>query len=225
MGIGLRWSLVAVVALGLGGCHESADTSVANSVQVPATGGGTRQVFLPPTGDVTLTLTEGALATDTTVTLEVVDRPVPADVGIVSKVVRIGPTGTQLRQAATLSFANFLASLPAGTEPAALALAFLRRQGPHAEAPRPDLVLLDLNLPRCDGREVLRALKGDPALRTIPVVVLTTSAAEQDVLRAYNLHANCYITKPVDLGRFEDVVRGIEAFWLTQVRLPSRHAA
>jgi|GEM_PF-841799 len=130
MGIGLRWLFVAaVVALGLGGCHESADTSAAGSAQVPATGGGTRQVVLPPTGDVALTLTEGALATDTTVTLEVVDRPVPADVGIVSKVVRIGPTGTQLRQAATLSFANFLASLPAGTEPAALALAFLRDDG------------------------------------------------------------------------------------------------
>jgi len=129
MGIGLRWSLVAVVALGLGGCHESADTSVANSVQVPATGGGTRQVFLPPTGDVTLTLTEGALAVDTTVTLEVVDRAVPADVGIVSKVVRIGPAGTQLQQAATLTFANFSASLPAGSDPAALAPAFLRDDG------------------------------------------------------------------------------------------------
>jgi len=129
MGTQRLLAVLCAACLALTGCHESADTTVANSAEVPATDGGTRQVLLPPTGDVTLTLTEGALAADTTVTLEVVDRPVPADLGIVSKVVRIGPTGTQLQHAATLSFANFLATLPAGTDPAALALAFLRDDG------------------------------------------------------------------------------------------------
>ena len=97
---------------------------------------------------------------------------------------------------------------------------FLRREGPHAEAPRPDLILLDLNLPRKDGREVLKEIKDDPNLRRIPVVVLTTSRAEEDVLRAYNLHANCYITKPVDFTQFISVVRSIEGFWLSVVKLP-----
>jgi CheY-like chemotaxis protein len=100
------------------------------------------------------------------------------------------------------------------------AMQFLRREGPHAEAPRPDLILLDLNLPRKDGREVLREIKDDPNLRRIPVVVLTTSRAEEDVLRAYNLHANCYITKPVDFTQFISVVRSIEGFWLSVVKLP-----
>jgi CheY-like chemotaxis protein len=100
------------------------------------------------------------------------------------------------------------------------AMAFLRRQGRHAQAPRPDLILLDLNLPCKDGREVLEELKADPALKTIPVVVLTTSGAEQDVLQSYQLHANCYITKPVDLQQFIDVVRSIERFWLSVVTLP-----
>ena len=102
------------------------------------------------------------------------------------------------------------------------ALAFLRRQGAHAAAPRPDLVLLDLNLPRVDGREVLAALKADPALADIPVVILTTSAAEEDILRSYQLHANCYVTKPVDLDQFVKVVRAIEGFWLEIVKLPPR---
>lgn len=101
------------------------------------------------------------------------------------------------------------------------AMAFLRRQGEHAEAPRPDLVLLDLNLPRKDGREVLGEMKGDESLRRIPVIVLTTSAAERDVLRSYDLHVNCYITKPIDLDEFITVVRSIEGFWLSVVRLPS----
>lgn len=101
------------------------------------------------------------------------------------------------------------------------AMAFLRREGAHAEAPRPDLVLLDLNLPRKDGREVLSEMKEDADLRLIPVVVLTTSEAEQDVLRTYQLRANCYITKPVDLEKFITIVRSIEDFWLTIVRLPS----
>jgi len=100
------------------------------------------------------------------------------------------------------------------------ALAFLRREGPYAGAPRPDLVLLDLNLPRKDGREVLAEIKADPALRRIPVVVLTTSAAEKDVLGAYELHANAYIVKPVDLDQFLSVVRCVEGFWLTVVKFP-----
>ena len=101
------------------------------------------------------------------------------------------------------------------------AMAFLRREGAYADARRPDLVLLDLNLPRKDGREVLSEMKEDPDLRLIPVVVLTTSEAEQDVLRMYQLRANCYITKPVDLEKFITIVRSIEDFWLTIVRLPS----
>jgi CheY-like chemotaxis protein len=102
------------------------------------------------------------------------------------------------------------------------AMNFLRRQGSYAGAPRPDLIMLDLNLPRKDGREVLAELKADNNLQTIPVVVLTTSRAEQDVLRAYQLHANCYITKPVDFQQFLNVVRSIESFWLFVVTLPPR---
>ena len=105
-------------------------------------------------------------------------------------------------------------------EDGAQALAFLRREGPYADRPRPDLILLDLNLPRMDGREVLAEVKGDEQLRGIPVIVLTTSADERDVLRAYHLHANCFITKPIALERFLEVVRSIEQFWLTIVRLP-----
>ena len=100
------------------------------------------------------------------------------------------------------------------------ALAFLRREGRYANAPRPDVVLLDLNLPKKDGREVLTEIKADPRLRRIPVVVLTTSSNEEDILRAYDLHANCYITKPVDLDQFISVVQSIESFWLTIVTLP-----
>lgn len=101
------------------------------------------------------------------------------------------------------------------------ALEFLRRQGQYAQAARPDLVLLDLNLPRKSGREVLCDIKDDPKLRTIPVVILTTSQAEEDILKAYNCNANCYITKPVDLDQFIKVVRSIEDFWLTIVKLPA----
>jgi len=103
------------------------------------------------------------------------------------------------------------------------AMEFLRRQGRFANAPRPDLILLDLNLPRKDGREVLAEVKADPSLRHIPIVVLTTSQAEQDVLRAYSLHANCYVTKPVDFRQFIEVIRSIEDFWLTIVKLPETH--
>ena len=100
------------------------------------------------------------------------------------------------------------------------AMEFLRRQGKHAGAPRPDIILLDLNLPKKDGREVLQDIKNDPELKRIPVVVLTTSKAEEDVLRTYNLHANCYVTKPVDLEKFIVVVKSIDVFWLTVVTLP-----
>ncbi|MEE6280259.1 response regulator [Georgenia sunbinii] len=100
------------------------------------------------------------------------------------------------------------------------AMAYIRREGEHADAPRPDLVLLDLNLPRMDGREVLAALKADPDLRSIPVVVLTTSEAEEDIMRSYDLHANAYVTKPVDFDRFISVVRKIDDFFVSVVRLP-----
>jgi CheY-like chemotaxis protein len=102
------------------------------------------------------------------------------------------------------------------------ALEYLRKEGQYADAPTPDLILLDLNLPRMDGREVLQALKGDDDLRRIPVVVLTTSEAEEDVLRSYSLHANAYVTKPVDFDRFIDVVRQIDEFFVSVVRLPGR---
>ncbi len=100
------------------------------------------------------------------------------------------------------------------------ALAFLRRQGAYADAPRPDLILLDLNLPKKDGREVLAEIKADEDLKRIPVVILTTSKAEEDIIRTYNLYANCYITKPVDLDQFIEVVQSIQNFWFTIVQLP-----
>lgn len=101
------------------------------------------------------------------------------------------------------------------------AVAYLRRQGRYTDAVRPDLILLDLNLPKKDGREVLADIKEDPELRRIPVVVLTTSRAEEDIVRSYNLHANCYIVKPVDLEQFINVIKTIDDFWLTVVQLPS----
>jgi chemotaxis family two-component system response regulator Rcp1 len=100
------------------------------------------------------------------------------------------------------------------------ALDFLRRQGEYPDAPRPDVVLLDLNLPKKDGREVLAEIKTDESLRRIPVVILTVSSDERDILESYDLHANCYVTKPIDLDRFLDVVKSIENFWLTIVKLP-----
>jgi len=102
------------------------------------------------------------------------------------------------------------------------ALEFLNREGGFGEAPRPGLILLDLNLPRKDGRELLGEIKRDPRLRTIPVVVLTTSEAEEDILRSYELHANAYVTKPVDFEKFTEVVRKIDDFWVTVVQLPHR---
>jgi len=101
------------------------------------------------------------------------------------------------------------------------AITFLRNQGEYSGIPRPDLILLDLNLPKKDGREVLAEIKADEDLKRIPVVVLTTSQSEIDILKSYNLHANCYITKPVDLGQFLKVVKSVEDFWLTVVRLPN----
>ena len=103
------------------------------------------------------------------------------------------------------------------------ATAILFRQGKYANAPLPDLILLDLNLPRKDGREVLREIKADPVLKRIPVIILTTSQAQPDVLMAYAMQANCYITKPVDYERFQAVVKAIENFWLSIVRLPLDH--
>ena len=100
------------------------------------------------------------------------------------------------------------------------AMEFLRRQGKYQDVPRPDIILLDLNLPKKDGREVLQDIKNDPELKRIPVVILTTSKAEEDVLRSYDLHANCYVTKPVDLEKFIVVVKSIDVFWLTVVTLP-----
>jgi chemotaxis family two-component system response regulator Rcp1 len=100
------------------------------------------------------------------------------------------------------------------------AMSYLKREGEHAHASRPDLILLDLNLPKKDGREVLEEIKQSPALKTIPVVILTTSASETDIPRSYRLHANCYITKPVDLDGFLKVIKSIDSFWLSVVKLP-----
>lgn len=100
------------------------------------------------------------------------------------------------------------------------AMAFLRKEGPFASVPRPDLILLDFNLPRKDGREVLAEIKADEDLQLIPVVVLTTSKAEEDVLKSYRLHANCYIIKPVEFGNFASVIQSIESFWFSVVTLP-----
>jgi chemotaxis family two-component system response regulator Rcp1 len=102
------------------------------------------------------------------------------------------------------------------------ALAFLRREGKYENAPKPDLILLDLNLPKKNGREVLAEIKMDSRLKCIPVVILTSSQAEKDIVTTYNLHANCYITKPVDFGQFIDVVKSIENFWFTVVKLPPK---
>jgi CheY-like chemotaxis protein len=102
------------------------------------------------------------------------------------------------------------------------AMAFLRRQGAHAGAPRPDLILLDLNLPKMDGREVLAHIKEDQELKTIPTVILTMSEAEADIVASYQLQANCYLSKPVQLDEFESLVRSINDFWLTKVRLPQQ---
>jgi chemotaxis family two-component system response regulator Rcp1 len=105
------------------------------------------------------------------------------------------------------------------------AMIFLRRQGMHTLAPRPDLMLLDLNLPKMDGREVLACVKGDDSLKTIPTIILTTSEAEVDIVKSYQLQANCYLNKPVQFDAFESLVRSINDFWLTKVKLPTRGKA
>lgn len=105
------------------------------------------------------------------------------------------------------------------------AMAFLRREGVHAQAPRPDLILLDLNLPRMDGREVLALIKEDVSLKLIPTVILTTSDAEADIVRSYELQANCYLSKPVQLDAFENLVKSINDFWLMNAKLPQQPAA
>jgi CheY-like chemotaxis protein len=117
--------------------------------------------------------------------------------------------------------ANALHHVTDGAE----ALAFLRREPPYEKAPRPDIVLLDLNMPRMDGRTALAHIKEDADLKSIPVVVLTTSEAEEDILRSYNLHANCYVSKPVDFDKFISIVRAIEDFWMTIVHLPTRRVS
>lgn len=101
------------------------------------------------------------------------------------------------------------------------AMKFLKKTDSYSDAPTPDLILLDLNLPKKDGREVLEEIKQDPDLKQIPVVILTTSEAEQDILKSYKLHANCYVTKPIGINQFVDVIKAIEGFWLTIVKLPN----
>jgi CheY-like chemotaxis protein len=133
----------------------------------------------------------------------------PADVGLVEEAFRDGRLNYELHVA----------------EDGVAAINFLRRKGTFATAPRPEIVLLDLNLPKMDGREVLHEVKNDPELREIPIIVLTTSDDEADVHRAYGLHANCYMTKPVDIDDFLKKIRSIEDFWLTFVRLPDGRAA
>ena len=107
-------------------------------------------------------------------------------------------------------------------EDGAEVMPYLRQEGKYANAIRPDIILLDLNLPKKDGREVLSEIKNDPDVKAIPVVILTTSQAQKDIMNAYNLHVNCYITKPVDLDQFLNVVKAIDNFWLTIVKLPSQ---
>src|SRR5579862_209499 len=113
---------------------------------------------------------------------------------------------------------NRLYTVPDGKE----ALAFLRREGRHADAVRPDLILLDLNLPKMDGREVLAEIKADADFKRIPVVILSSSHSEEDIVKSYDLHANCYISKPVDLDKFAEVVKSIEDFWVSIVKLPPK---
>lgn len=129
------------------------------------------------------------------------------------------PTDVLLTQEA-LESAKLLTELHV-VEDGVEAVAFLRQEGKYAGVPRPDLILLDLNLPKKDGREVLAEIKNDPRLRLIPVVVMTVSKAEEDILKAYGLHANCYVTKPVHFESFVEVVRAIESFWFTVVTLPA----
>ena len=144
------------------------------------------------------------LAMDRTVFEVLLVEDSPGDVRLTREAFKEGKVHINLRVA------------PDGAE----AMAFLKREGKHAKAPRPDLILLDLNLPKKDGREVLAEIKQNPALKSIPIVILTTSKSEEDILRSYSLHANCYIPKPVTLDGFLTVVKSIEDFWLSVVELP-----
>jgi two-component system, chemotaxis family, response regulator Rcp1 len=130
----------------------------------------------------------------------------PSDVALTIEALKSGKIGNNLNRVAD------------GVE----AIEYLRQQGRFAKSPRPDLIMLDLNLPKKDGREVLRELKRDPSLKHIPIIVLTTSRSDKDVLQSYELNANCYITKPVDFQQFIDVVKSIEHFWLSVVTLPRK---
>jgi two-component system, chemotaxis family, response regulator Rcp1 len=130
----------------------------------------------------------------------------PSDVALTIEALKAGRIGNNLNRVAD------------GVE----AMDYLRQKGRFAQSPRPDLIMLDLNLPKKDGREVLRELKNDPSLKFIPIIVLTTSRADKDVLQSYELNANCYITKPVDFQQFIDVIKSIEHFWLSVVTLPRR---
>jgi two-component system, chemotaxis family, response regulator Rcp1 len=144
------------------------------------------------------------------------DKPQPIEILMVED----SPTDVLLAREALrhAKVLNHLHVVEDGVE----AMAFLRREGPFADAPRPDLILLDFNLPRKDGREVLEEIKGDEDLQVIPVVVLTTSKAEEDVLRSYRLHANCFISKPVEFSSFATIIQSIENFWFSVVTLPRR---
>jgi two-component system, chemotaxis family, response regulator Rcp1 len=144
------------------------------------------------------------------------DKPQPIEILMVED----SPTDVLLAREALrhAKVLNHLHVVEDGVE----AMAFLRREGPFADAPRPDLILLDFNLPRKDGREVLGEIKGDQDLQLIPVVVLTTSKAEEDVLRSYRLHANCFISKPVEFSSFATIIQSIENFWFSVVTLPRR---
>jgi two-component system, chemotaxis family, response regulator Rcp1 len=148
--------------------------------------------------------------------MEPADTLVPVEILLVED----SPTDALLAREA-LEYARICNRLHVVTDGVG-ALAFLRREGPFANAPRPDLVLLDLNLPKKDGREVLREIKTDARLKVIPVVVLTTSSAEADILETYGLHANCYIVKPVDFEKFADVIKMLENFWFALVTLPPK---
>ncbi len=145
-----------------------------------------------------------------------VNHPKPVDILLVED----NPGDVRLAQEALKSskVRNNLFVVEDGVE----AMAFLRKEGKYKDVPRPDLILLDLNLPRKSGREVLEEVKTDDCLMTIPVVVLTVSRAEEDICRAYKLHANCYVTKPLDFEQFLKITKTIEEFWLTIVRLPSK---
>jgi two-component system, chemotaxis family, response regulator Rcp1 len=144
------------------------------------------------------------------------ERPAPAAVQIL--IVEDNPADARLvREVMRDSkILNEIHWVPDGVE----ALAFLRRAGKYASAPRPSLIFLDLNMPRKDGRDVLREVKADPELRSIPVVVMTSSQAEEDIARAYDQHANCYVRKPIDFAQFHEVVKSIESFWFSTVELP-----